>query len=53
MLRPFFDTATSPVLGNSKRILFWKDKWLNGNSIADLAPYLIQNIARRVINKEL
>ena len=33
------------------KILFWKDRWLNETSIADLAPHLIQNIARRVINR--
>jgi hypothetical protein len=33
------------------KILFWKDRWLNETSITDLAPHLIQNIARRVVNK--
>lgn len=46
-----FNMAIAPVLGNGENILFWKDRWLNGTSIADLAPHLIQNIARRVINK--
>jgi hypothetical protein len=43
--------AIAPVLGNGENILLWKDRWLNGTSIADLAPHLIQNIARRVINR--
>jgi hypothetical protein len=46
-----FNMAIAPVLGNEENILFWKDRWLNETSIADLAPHLIQNIARRVINK--
>lgn len=46
-----FNMAIAPVLGNGENILFWKDRWLNETSIADLAPHLIQNIARRVINK--
>jgi len=32
-------------------LFFGADKWLNGQSIADLAPHLLAGIPKRIVNK--
>ncbi|CAN6371894.1 unnamed protein product [Urochloa humidicola] len=43
-----FYHSTHMVVGNGRRTLLWMDKWLNGKSIADLAPCLLQAVGPRV-----
>jgi hypothetical protein len=40
----FFKASISLVLGNGNAFLFWTDPWLHGQSIADLAPDLLDVI---------
>jgi hypothetical protein len=35
-------------VGNGKNTLFWRDKWLNGCSIAELAPKVISKVDKKV-----
>lgn len=38
------------LLGDGNLALFWKDRWINGRSIGEIAPHLIQAVPRRCIN---
>ena len=46
-VQAFFKASTFTVLGDGRNTLFWEDRWLNGESIADAAPYLSQLVSRR------
>ncbi|KAF8669944.1 hypothetical protein HU200_051126 [Digitaria exilis] len=35
-------------VGNGKNTLFWTDKWIHGEAIADLAPCLLQAVGPRI-----
>jgi hypothetical protein len=37
-------------VGDGTNTKFWKDKWLNGKRIKDLAPSLYNIIPKRIIN---
>lgn len=43
-----FHASTSMQVGDGRRTLFWTDIWLNGYSIAELAPCLVQAVGLRV-----
>ena len=36
----FFRASTYTVIGNGEDTLFWTDRWLNGQSVEDMAPTL-------------
>jgi hypothetical protein len=36
------------TVGNGKNTLFWRDRWLNGCSIAELAPEVISKVDKKV-----
>jgi hypothetical protein len=38
-------------IDNGNSTLFWKDKWLGGKKIADLALHLFQAVSRRRVGK--
>jgi hypothetical protein len=38
------------ILGDGERALFWKDRWLNGARVADLAPNLLALVASRKVS---
>lgn len=43
-----FQASVSMMVGNGKSTLFWLDKWIHGESIADLAPCLLQAVGPRI-----
>ena len=45
--RAFFAAAIYSEVGNGAATLFWTDRWLHGQSIADLAPHLFATISVR------
>ena len=45
--RAFFFASTSMVLGDGRRALFWEDRWINGQSISEIAPQLFALIPKR------
>jgi hypothetical protein len=44
MTSAFFKASISLVLGDGNTFLFWSDPWLDGQSVGDLAPDLIDAI---------
>jgi hypothetical protein len=45
--RQVFQISTRMILGDGATALFWEDTWLDGGSIADIAPELYALIPRR------
>lgn len=46
-LRAFFSIAVNVEVGNGAQTMFWTDRWIHGQSIADLAPRLIAAIPKQ------
>ena len=46
-----FRLAVDCIVGNGESILFWKDRWLNGRTINELAPNLIKAFPKRSLNR--
>jgi hypothetical protein len=43
--------AVVTKVGDGSNTLFWKDKWLDGKRIKDIAPAVYAMIPNRIINK--
>jgi hypothetical protein len=43
--------ATTATLGDGRKLLFWTDRWLAGQSIADLAPSVLAAVNPRTIKR--
>lgn len=43
--------AITTVIGHGTNTLFWKDRWLFGQQIEDLAPLIFSMVPRRIANK--
>ena len=50
-VRSFFLVAIISEVGNGSHTLFWTDRWLHGQCIADLAPRLYATVPKRRIKK--
>jgi len=50
-VRVFFSMAVTSIIGDGANTLFWTDRWLNGQCIADLAPRLFAAIPKRRVKK--
>ena len=50
-VQTFFKLAVISVVGSGANTLFWTDRWLNGQSIADLAPRLLAVVPKRIANR--
>jgi hypothetical protein len=48
--RQVFDSLVSITVGDRKRILFWRDKWILGRTAADIAPNIYKLVATRARN---
>jgi len=47
----FFSVAVVSEVGNGNRTLFWTDRWIHGQCIADLAPRLLEAIPKRRLKR--
>ena len=45
--RQIFDISSEMVLGDGASALFWKDKWMEGRSMEEVAPNLFAVIPKR------
>ncbi|XP_022681873.1 probable RNA-dependent RNA polymerase 3 [Setaria italica] len=43
--------AVEAIVGNGETILFWKDRWLNGKTMAEIAPNFILAIPKRIVRR--
>jgi len=50
-VQSFFKTTIFSVVGSGTNTLFWMGRWLNGQSIADLAPHLLDSVHKRIANR--
>jgi hypothetical protein len=42
-----FAASTAMVVGNGEATLFWKDRWLDGKSIKEMAPEVYALVPKR------
>jgi hypothetical protein len=50
-VQAFFSIAVVSEIGNGAATLFWTDRWIYGQSIADLAPQVLALVSKRKRNK--
>jgi hypothetical protein len=48
--RAIFNTMVSITMGKGENIMFWRDKWIHGFSVADIALLLVAMVQTRVVN---
>jgi hypothetical protein len=46
-VQAFFSVAVISAVGNGAMTLFWTDRWIHGQSIADLAPHVLALVPSR------
>jgi hypothetical protein len=46
-----FRSLASIKLGNGTSVLFWSDRWINGATVADLAPTVVRAVGARQRNR--
>jgi len=49
--KALFDVAVDAIVGNGEEILFWKDRWLDGHTLAEIAPNLFKTVPKRIVNR--
>ncbi|WVZ93176.1 hypothetical protein U9M48_039178 [Paspalum notatum var. saurae] len=47
----FFSMAVETIVGDGGQTLFWKDSWLHGQKLEDLAPNLFASVPTRRVNR--
>jgi hypothetical protein len=47
----FFSIAMQTEIGDGTKTLFWRDRWLHGQRVEDLAPRLLAAIPKRRVNR--
>jgi hypothetical protein len=48
-----FSATVSSVVGNSRNTMFWTDKWIDGQSLSQLAPHLVKLVSSRAKNRSV
>jgi hypothetical protein len=49
--RALCDVAVDAIVGNGDEILFWKDRWLDDHTLAEMAPNLFRVVPKRVVKR--
>jgi hypothetical protein len=50
-VKAFFAVAIISEVGNGKNTIFWMDRWLHGQSLAQLVPNLYGSVSARARNR--
>jgi hypothetical protein len=50
--RALFDMAMNVVVGNGEKIIFWSDRWLDGLTMAEMAPNLFRAVPMRIAKRK-
>jgi hypothetical protein len=45
------DMSVVTEIGDGSNTLFWKDRWLHGRKIRDIAPQISAMVSKRIVNK--
>lgn len=48
--RLVFDSMVNISVGNGEKVLFWRDRWIHGFLVHDIAPLLATSVTTRVVN---
>ncbi|WVZ76691.1 hypothetical protein U9M48_024644, partial [Paspalum notatum var. saurae] len=51
--RALFDMAVVTTVGNGESTNFWTDRWLQGKPVAELAPYLLNAIPKKIVKRRI
>jgi hypothetical protein len=51
-VQSLIDMAVVTDVGDGTNTLFWKDRWINGQRISDIASSVYAMVPKRVINKQ-
>lgn len=46
-----FNSMVKIVLGNGANVLFWKDRWIHGFTVGDIAPLIVELVQPRARNR--
>ncbi|XP_073355144.1 uncharacterized protein [Aegilops tauschii subsp. strangulata] len=46
-----FDSLVKWNVGKGSQVLFWRDRWINGSNISEIAPLLIRKVRKQVVNR--
>jgi hypothetical protein len=49
--RALFNVAVNAIVGNGEKILFWTDRWLDGYTMAEIAPNLSKAVPKRTARR--
>jgi hypothetical protein len=49
--RALFNVAVNAIVGNGEKILFWTDRWLDGYTMAEIAPNLFKAVPKRTARR--
>jgi hypothetical protein len=49
--RALFNAAVDAIVGNGEEILFWTDRWLDGHTVAEIAPNLFNAVQKRTAKR--
>jgi hypothetical protein len=49
--RALFNMAVNAVVGNGEKILFWSDHWMDGLTMAEMAPNLFRAVPKRTAKR--
>jgi hypothetical protein len=48
LVQAMFHASVTVIVGDGGKTLFWSDRWIDGCSVAQLAPNLVQAVCKRL-----